>query len=240
MMLFYKAWRDTRARFLWGALALSLFLVLIVLERPQMQTSLLGLGGRAYSNYIEGLVGSFGKFIFGLLVIFLGVGGLLRERAHRTATFTLALPVSRAQLLASHIAVGLAELSLLSLLPAIVIPPLSLAVHQSFAVEDALRFSILWFVCGTLIFALSFFLSVILKGEYTAPIVCYIVLSINARASNWHAEHPSRLNLLRTMGAPHDISLSAAQFPWTDLSLLLMLALLLFTAATRITQRQDL
>lgn len=240
MMLFYKAWRDTRTRFLTGLLALSVFFLFIVLYRPEMMGALSRLGERAYPEYIDGLLGSFGKMIFSLLAIFLGLGGLLRERAHRTAVFTLALPVSRAQLLGAHAAVGLAEVAVLALLPAMLIPPLSSLVYHSYPMERALTFSLLWFACGTVIFALSFFLSVVLKGEYTAPIACFVVLALNARLSNWHSIHPSRLNLMRTMGAPSDISLQAGTFPWTDLSVMLLIALALFAAGARITRRQSL
>src|SRR5580704_10278843 len=97
-MLFYKAWRDSRSRFLAGALALFVFLVFVVWYQPD-KVRLPGLAERTSSEYIDSLVGSFGKVIVSLLVILLGLGGLLREHAHRTAVFTLALPVSRAQLL---------------------------------------------------------------------------------------------------------------------------------------------
>jgi len=240
MMLFYKAWRDSRTRFLWGALALASFLVFIVLKLPEMEVTLAPLGGRAYRDYIDGMAGSFGKMIFGLLVIFLGLGGLLRERARRTAVFTLALPVSRAQLLGAQIAVGLVETALLALLPTVVIPPVSRMAHQSYSVEQALRFSILWCCCGTVIFALSLFFSVLLRGEYTAAIVCCIALAVNARMSNWHALRPSRLNLWRTMGAPSDIRLFYGEFPWMDLAIMMLIALALLAAATRITQRPSL
>jgi hypothetical protein len=63
--------------------------------------------------------------LFQLMVIFLELGGLFRERAHHTAVFTPALPVSRVQLVAAHAAVGLAEMAVLALLPALLIEPFS-------------------------------------------------------------------------------------------------------------------
>jgi ABC-2 type transport system permease protein len=130
--------------------------------------------------------------------------------------------------------------AVLAMLPAAVIPPLSALAGQDYPVERALTFSILWFACGTVIFALSFFFSVLLRGEYTAAIACYLALSLNGRLSNWHAPRPSHLNLFRTMGAPPDIPVLSGAFPWMDVGLMLLIAIALFAAGTKITQRQSL
>lgn len=59
---------------------------------------------------------------FALLVIFLGLGGPHRERLQDSAGFTLALPVSRFRVVEIRVVMGMAELAVLALTPAILIP----------------------------------------------------------------------------------------------------------------------
>jgi ABC-type transport system involved in multi-copper enzyme maturation permease subunit len=199
--------------------------------------------GHSYGWYIDSLVfGGTGKLVFVLPVIFLGLGGLLRERAHHTAAFTLALPVSRAQFVGSQIAVGLAELGFLALLPALLIQPLSAMVRQSYPMAEALRYSLLRFICGILIFGISFLLSVVMRGEYAAPMACWVALLVQAQVAAWGPLRPYRMNPLRTMDGHWAWAGSTVNdpIPWMGLSIMMLIALALFAAATRITQRQNL
>jgi len=244
MMLFYKAWRESQTRFLVGALTLAGYCVFMVLNRSGTESAFSErVVGHSYGEYIDSIIFSgFGKWVFVLPVIFLGLGGLLRERAHHTAAFTLALPVSRAQFIGSQIAVGLAELGLLAVLPALLIQPLSALAHQSYPMVEALRYSLLRFVCGAFIFAITFFLSVVLRGTYTAPMACYVALLVLAQVAAWGPLRPYGLSPLRTMDGRWDWVSSTINdpLPWMDLSIIMLLALALFAAATKITQRQNL
>lgn len=197
-MLWYKAWRESRTRFVVIALTLAGFCLFAVLFHSQIQTSGSPLpAGRAYSARIHHLIyAGAAKGTFAMLVIFLGLGGLLRERRHHTAVFTLALPVSRLRLVLTQMAVGILELAALSLLPAILIPSFSLLVHQYYPLAEALHFSILWFGCCSVIFAATFLLSVVVDGEYTAPVACYVALMLEVLISNWPSLRPYRLNLM--------------------------------------------
>lgn len=245
MMLFYKAWRESRTRFLVGALAMAVYCAFITLFRPAEEPSLAArLLANSYSAYIDNQIFSGSSTLFfDLLVIFLGLGGLLRERRHHTAAFTLALPASRAQLVGAQIGVGLTELAFLALLPTLLIPPLSALAHQSYPIAEALRFTLLRFICGTEIFAISFLLSVVLRGVYTAPLACCVVVFFQTRVNNWGPLSPYVLNPLATMNGrwSNESRLSAdAPLPWLGLSILAVTALTLFAAATRITEKQSL
>jgi hypothetical protein len=78
-------------------------------------------------------------------------------------------------------------------------------VHQSYAIGDALRFGLLRFICGTLTFGITFLLSVVLKGEYTAVVGCCIALMLDGQQlSNLTTLHPYYTNLLRTIAARWD------------------------------------
>src|SRR5579863_8850746 len=153
-MLWYKAWVESRIRFLLIAVCLTLFCAAVVLFHgrtgPVLTDALRGLRSRTFSENIYKLVYSgTAKGMFAILVIFLGLGGLRRERTHGTAIFTLALPATRFQMVVSQMAVGLLELAVLSLLPALLIPALSALVRQYYPFTQALHFAVLWFCCGS-------------------------------------------------------------------------------------------
>lgn len=251
-MLWYKAWRESQAGFLLTALALVAFCLFAVLCEPYLQTGHsigipLHLRRGVHSEYIYNLIYSGqAKGLFALLVIFLGLGGLQRERSHKTAVFTLALPASRLRLIATQIALGMLQLAVLALLPAALLPALSPLIHQSFPVGEALHFSALWFACGTLIYSVSFFLAVVTSGEYTAPVACYVALMLHTAVAQWHPLRPYRLNLMWIMGefrtmhwdAGHTMLLPPP-LSWSALSAMALISTALLAAAFRVTARQD-
>jgi ABC-type transport system involved in multi-copper enzyme maturation permease subunit len=170
------------------------------------------------------------------LVVLLMEKGVRRERAHGTAGFTLAIPVSRSRLIAVRAAVGVAELALLALLPALIIPALSPFVGESYPFTQALHFSVLWAGCGTVVLGTAFFLSTLLAGEYSAWIVCFVVLFFYSAIVNVPplASFPS-VDFFRIMAGRQLIG----PLPWLPLSIIMLLALGWVMVADRITQRQD-
>jgi ABC-2 type transport system permease protein len=244
-MIFYKAWGESRTRFLVAALAMAGYCAfMIIFWRENQAPFSARMAGNTYSEYTDNLIfGSFGKVTFVVSAVFLGLGGLLRERAHRTAAFTLALPVSRAQVVGAQVAVGLTELALLALLPALLIPTLSAIMHQSYPIDEALRYSLVRFICGAFIFAIAFLFSVLVRGAYTAPMLCWGALFLQARVANWAPLRPYGLNPLRTMdgrwGWWQQTTINDP-FPWAGLAIMLLIATALLAAATRVTQRQNL
>jgi len=238
-MLWYKAWRESRTRFVVIAMTLVGFCLFAVLFRDP--------ASRAYGERVRHLIyAGTAKGTFAMLVIFLGLGGLVRERKRRTAVFTLALPAGRLRLVVTQMAVGLLELAALSLVPALLIPLLSRLIHQYYPLAEALHFSILWFGCCSVIFALAFLLSVVLDGEYTAPVACYVALMLEVLISNWPSLRPYRLNLMWTMGdfgimhwdPRHNLLLSPS-LPWARLMMIVLIAFGMLALAARITQKQD-
>jgi ABC-2 type transport system permease protein len=249
-MLWYKAWLESRTRFLITAGTLAVFCLFVVLFQNQIQAqgSLpSGLRADLYSQHIYNLIYSgAAKGIFSILVIFLGLGGLLRERAHGTATFTLALPASRLRLLAAQIGVGLSEMAALALVPALLIPGISPFVHESYPISEALEFSVLWFGCGIIIFATAFLLSILLGGEYTAPVACYVLLVLHTAIAMWRPLRPYRLNMMWTMGGvgmmQRDLQntlVFTGPLPWARLLTIALISIVLLATAAYVAERQD-
>ena len=247
MMLLYKAWRESRTRFVSAMVALTAWCVTAIfplLDKPP-DIILRLLHGQTYSQYIDFFVfDGLGKALFLLLVMFLALGGLLRERAHRTAFFTLALPVTRTQLAGGQIAVGIVELAALSFFPALVLPLLSGLTNQSYVVDDALRFAVLRVVCGTVVFGVTFFLSVILRGEYTAMVGSFLALLLDGALSNMRALHPYYTTILRSIAARWDWHALGPDMtgppPWPMIAAWIAMSLAFFAAAALIMERQSL
>ena len=239
MMLVYKIWRESQVRFLSAAAVLSVYCIFLI-AFPALAGSPAPVGEASFREYINSQIfEGLGKGLFVLLIIFLGMGGLLRERGRHTAVFTLSLPVSRTRLMGTQIAVALAELLLLALLPALLLQLLSPLVDRPYPLADALRFGLLRFVCGAVIVATTFLLSVLLKGEYTAVVGCYLALALDGMVSNLLRPYPT--NILRILDARWEQRVPdlSGPLPWMLLSILLLIALTLFAAATRITERQE-
>ncbi|MBV9035207.1 MAG: ABC-2 transporter permease [Acidobacteriaceae bacterium] len=228
-MLWYKVWQESRTRFLIAALVLTGFCLFATLAHRKLGPL---SSGSVISRIHELIYSGTAKGTFAVLSIFLGLGGLVRERARRTSTFTLALPVTRLQWIRTQIGMGLLQLAVLSLVPVLLLPPLSQLMHEPFPLSDTLHYSLLWFVCSSLIFAVAYLLSVVLEGEYTAAVLCYILLMLQALLASWRPLRPYRLNLMWTMA-------ETSRMPWSRLWALALLTAAVFALAAWRTQKQD-
>jgi ABC-2 type transport system permease protein len=177
MMLWHKAWLESRLRLLLGAGVIGAACAVAVLFHTPIRAALATSTPRLNTDaaYMYRIVyQGFVRLAFMMLAFILGLGGLLRERDLGTSTFTLALPVTRLRLLAVRAAVGLLELAALAILPAIVIVALSPIAHIQYPVSQTLRFAVLWLAAGSTLFAAAFLCSSLMGGEYTAFVVAWI------------------------------------------------------------------
>jgi ABC-2 type transport system permease protein len=241
-MLWYKAWRESQPRFFLGALTIAGLCVGFVLfhsdgagilDRPP--TYLEYIWGTVYKGYVREL--------FVLLTLLLGVGGLLRERDFGTAGFTLALPVSRLHIVSVRAAVGLVQVAVLSLLPALVIPAVSPLTGQFYPWSQALEFSLLWAVGGALIFMIGFLASSLFGGEYTAPVVALVgLLLYSVIADLPYFEHYDVNDIMSGAGMPYFQSNAArliGPLPWNALAVILLIVFGLVALSGRITRHRD-
>src|SRR5215813_10200155 len=175
MMLWYKAWRESRVRFLLTVAVWTFLCVGLVYrartgfpppERPDLP----------YSAWVwSNIYGNMNPTVFIILVMILGLGGLQRERPVGTAAFTLSLPVTRFRLVTVRAAVGLLQVIALSFTPAMVIPTLSpLLARQSYSETQALQFGLLFLAWGSVAFAVGFLWSSLFGGEFTGTALCVI------------------------------------------------------------------
>jgi ABC-2 type transport system permease protein len=244
-MLWYKAWRESRARFLLSAVALTVICFSFVFFRLDASG---GMGGEplSYPVYIWRIAyKGYLRELFMILTILLGLGGLARERDHRTAGFTLALPVSRWRLLATRAVLGFAQVVVLAALPAVILPSLSPLIGQAYPSSQAWSFTILWATVGSSIFAMSVLASVLFSGEFTAPVAAILGLA----AYSFLADRPLVERYLIDI---HDVmsgidmpyfteraGMLTGPLPWATLFAVLLAAAAQIIISARTTSRQD-
>jgi ABC-2 type transport system permease protein len=244
-MLWYKAWRETRGRLLISASVLLWASLVIVLMQKGMRAH--ADEPMTYASYIWAAIykGTL-RDVFIVLVIGLGVDGLLQERARGTAGFTLALPVGRFRLVAVRAGIGLAEMVFLAMLPVLVLSIGSPIVGESYALSQALEFSLLWIVCGMVIFGTAFLLAAILPGEYSSWLVSFVLLvaySIGINVSPLRSHRA--LDLFQVMNGSMLPDFRQADgmligpLPLLPLAVIALLSLGLLALANQITQRRD-
>jgi ABC-2 type transport system permease protein len=200
-MLAYKAWRESRTRFLLSAGALGWFCLMFVVMRPFIQYA----AGRTFAQFVDDAiyVGSV-RNIFVLFIVAFGMGGLAQEAAVGSALFTLALPITRARLIAVRAAVGLMEVVALSFLPTVAVLGLSRIVGESYSAAEAFRYSIQWAATGSVLFAVAFLLSVRFNRGYAAMTASILVLTTYLSILNVAAIRAMpALNVFALMDRPH-------------------------------------
>ena len=164
-MLWYKAWLETRSRFLIalvGSVALCSRLVVVFLTKgaPTQLSQVLHATHETLAT------------VWLLAVTLIMMGGLLRERAVGSSSFTLSLPVSRLRLMSVRIAVGLAEAILLAILPWIAMLFYAKAGQGQYIAQAGIHVFIL-LGGGVVFLAAAFLISSFVEGEYTAPVVSF-------------------------------------------------------------------
>jgi len=190
-MLWFKAWRESRARFVLSAGVIAGLCLVLLLFQAELRRRAIANPPMAYASYVYSRVyAGVIRVIFLVLAIVLGLGGLHRERAHGTLGFTLALPVSRVRHLLVRAAVGTVELGALAALPMILVPVCSTLAGEHYAWAQAIEF-------GTLVFAAGLLVSVAVRNDYAALAVAIVLLrlvpSLIARAP-WIDDLPLQFN----------------------------------------------
>lgn len=245
-MLWYKAWRESRTRFWSSALALGAICATIVFFHRDVSIGMSEEGPLTYAMYIWRIAyKGYVRDLFVLIAIFLGLGGVTRERDHRTAGFTLALPVSRLSLLTTRTVMGFGQVVLLAAVPAILLPLFSALVGQPYPASQAWGFAVLWATVGLLVHAIGVLASVLFVGEFTAPIAACFGLIAYSLLSDMSG--PGRYltdihDVMSGIGMPYfteRIGMLTGPLPWATLLDVSLGATALVAIGAVIANRQD-
>jgi len=247
MMLWYKAWRESRVRFLL-TVAVWTFLCVGLMYRARTAFPPPERPDLPYSAWVwANIYGNMNPTVFIILVMVLGLGGLQRERPVGSAAFTLSLPVTRMHLVTVRAAVGLLQVVVLSFIPALLIPTLSpVLARQSYPETQALQFGLLFMTWGAVAFGVGFLWSSLFGGEFTGTALCVItpvayriLVSTSLAFESYPAfNYANFMSGLPYMESPVKVLIDRP-LPWATLLVLAAVTVALIASAGRITQQQD-
>ena len=254
-MLWYKSWLETRWRFLIGLGILILMACGAVFGYPAVQELMpiaeqmdaKGPIGRLIKDAVE-IQSNYRGYIWyqwvrqnltqmwTLFAVLLGSGGLLAHASGGAPLFTLALPVSRAQVLWVRAGTALAELFVLAIVPYLVIPVLSPAVAQHYSLRDVAVHATCVFVTGSIFFSIALFLSTMFSDIWRPLLITCAIAVMLALVANFPGP-PSDYSIFKVMSA--ESYLRGGGVPWTGLLISATVSAgILYSAATNFA-RQD-
>jgi hypothetical protein len=250
-MLWRKAWVETRWRFL---LAFALLLGAAFVEirsyvgvEAQFKTmakmiagrpDLLRMGfnpdqvGMRYHDFLWGFWFTQGVLVT-MCAVILGYGGAVSRQAGGGALFTLSLPVTRSRLLLVRSAVGLGELAVLALVPALAIPLASPLIGQSFPWGEALLTGLTMLVSGAAAFGLTIWLSAVFADRRVA----ILAIAPSWLVGNLVTQDAARKGPLRVFDTTFHIA--SGQVPWPIWLASLLVGAAFLYAARRSLARRD-
>jgi hypothetical protein len=251
-MLWYKAWLETRWRFLIGLGLLLCSAAATVLIRPQfvslMPAAPMDVGGaigqrireavelareyRGYvwSNWFAENLSQTGT----LFAVLLGTGGLFSSGAG--TLFTLSMPASRGRLLAVRGATGLLELFAIVFVSSLLIPLLSPVIGETYGVGNALVHGACLFIVVSVFFSLAFLLSTVFADPWRPSLITIAVALVLAAVEGiFHGLSP--YGVFRVMTA--ETFFRTGEVPWVGLLASVAVAAALYYAAVRNVSRRD-
>jgi ABC-type transport system involved in multi-copper enzyme maturation permease subunit len=239
-MPLYKVWRDLRSRFVFILIALMIVSALTVFYNARSETVIFEA-----KNFHEAAVRTFRGtlFVFWCFgVVFLGLGGLSRERAVGTIDYTLSLPISRTRWFWYRACLG----GLLSLLVAVtstaIVPVFAFVFGGEYPLSAALLHGLRLGLGGMLFYAIGLALSCISSGEYLSvggAIASVFVVNFGTRVIEpigWLNIQDAILPMSMIDRATY---LPRGPLPWNGIGLSLIISLILALIAWRATLWRD-
>ena len=248
-MLWYKAWLESRPRFLASLATLTIFSIIFVQHALYIscestfpcRAGFANPGWRTDFNRVLFIAHQFVAMMWVLTVVLLGMGGVLREKAVGTSPFTLGLPVSRMRMVVVRIGMGIFQAIILGFVPWAGIYTVSTLARMPISASQAGFYVLLLVVGGVVYFSMAVLVSSLVSGEYTAPAIAFgIVLLAAVLFDAWLR----RFNVWRLVTGDFSINrttyLLSEHLPWAGLLASLIAAILFFTASVIAVQRRDL
>jgi ABC-2 type transport system permease protein len=238
-VLWYKAWLETRARFLTLLAIVTAVCGFFVYHN---QGDILP-GWRQARDFNRLLFVNQQLLVFLWIfgVVLLGMGGIVREKAVGTSSLTLSLPVSRARLMGVRVGLGVIEAIALGVAPWIVVFVVSSLAGRPILITQVGFYLLLLVGGGLVYFAAAVLVSSLVSGEYTAPSVAYGAILLPTILSD--AYLPLFLNNRRLVTGGFSVDgitfVLSAHLPWLGLVASLSAAGLLLWASILVVQRRE-
>jgi ABC-type transport system involved in multi-copper enzyme maturation permease subunit len=237
-MLWYKSWMESRARFLMSLCLIVFFCVLFVHSGER------NIGRSQITEHYK-LFSTTAVLVAGLwvlVVILLGMGGLIRERAVGASSFTLALPVSRVRITGVRIAVGLIEAVVLGVVPWLTIFIVSSLNHTPIQISQAGLYMLLLLGGGLIYFGVAVLVSSVVESGSAGAAAAYVIM-ISIQIVFWSVDSLQPSAPWMVMDGERLLDrhtwLLSAPIPWLQLVVPLAIATLSLLAAVHTIQRRD-
>jgi ABC-2 type transport system permease protein len=238
-MLWYKAWLETRSRFLIALTGITVICSYIVFHGDRNTSSYTMI------NWYYGVLNNANTILvltWLLAVALLAMGGVLREKSSGASTFTLALPVGRTRLIAVRVALGLIQSVILAIVPSVAMFLVGSIFGKTNSVSQACFRVVLILGGGLIFFALAILTSSVIEGEYTAPVVgigliVFIMVVLSEPLTD-------RYDPVTFMRGSHYLNKSSmllvGPFPWMQLAAYMAIAAVLLLSAVWSLHKRDL
>ena len=245
-MLYYKAWLESRVRFLAAGAVQSLYCLTFIqrarIDFPSALEPMLPFTVHVWRGIYDGL----DMVVFVIMAALLGLGGLERERELGSDGFTLGLPLHRVQLLWPRVAVAMLEMAVLAAIPLVVVPWASSSIGREYPVVHAARFAALFAITGTLWVSASVLVSVAFSGSYASLVASLLIPAMCAAVSSGTVlrAHPSLspFNIMNGARLPflnRTTALVDGPPPWTALIAFATVSAALLGVAAAVASRKD-
>lgn len=239
-MPWYKAWHESKSRFVYTLAGMLLMSGLFVLSYKAWNLDPARVNFRGFVWHTLYFRFFHAAWVFSTL--FLALGGLPAERHDGTALFTLSLPARRWRLLLVRAAVGAGEATVTAMVPAMSIPMFALLIGQGYPVTQSLEFAALLVAGGMVFFSFGILLSTCLRGDWAPlaiglPIVAGIYTGTRSTEA-LRAYNPQDLfSGAATVQAP--AWALGASLPWSALGFSIGLAFALLLVSIVVTERLE-
>jgi ABC-2 type transport system permease protein len=239
-MPIYKVWRESRSRFLFILVALLAVTVASVFYNATAEKVVI-----ESKDFHEAAVRTIRGALFlfwGFSAMFLGLGGLLRERAVGTVDYTLSLPVSRMRWFLYRAVNGALQAAAAALIPALAIPVVAALSGGDYPVGNALLFGLRLGIGGMLFYSIGLLASALFAGDFaSAGIGMALVFLVNN--STRVVEPLKGLNLQDAIFPMRLVDeqtfLIRGHLPWNGIALSVIMSLMLSVWAWKVTEQRD-
>jgi hypothetical protein len=253
-MLWYKAFLDTRGRFLIGLVLLPCAAIFMVLTYPRLAALLPAVSGIDTSGTLGrqideaiALSREYRGFVWSqwfrqtptstgaLFAALLGTGGLAASASNGTL-FMLSLPATRMRLMAVRAGSGLAQWFALAIVSSLAIPLSSPAIRESYPVAAALAHGVCLFAGGAMIYSLALLLSTMF-GDLWRPWLITLAIAMPVAFAEQVAQSASGIGLSPVMSGEQFFR--TGQLPWGGLAFAVTTSTVLLYLAARNFERRD-
>lgn len=238
-MLWYKAWLETRSRFLISLMGITAICAEFVRHGDNNAIPFTDI------SWYHGVLNSSNSILvltWLVAVTMLAMGGLLREKSSGASAFTLALPVGRTILIAVRIVTVLIQSVMLVVIPWIAMYLVDATIGKAHSLPQALFRVVLILGGGLIFFALAILVSSLVEGEYTAPTVglgLIVVISLALFDPPLRAYNPY-VFMTGSEYLHKPTMMLVGPIPWMHVAANLLIAAMLLVLAVRSIRKRDL